>query len=217
MGTFIEVQVPLGEDQGKVAVLFAGQMQARSRELISDYDLYDLQRKRCVARLKAYPRCTESAMALFLRLLLEADSDVLGQEFQGALLVNQLVGPQIRKSLVCEVLLARQADTKVAVTLLSPEALVTDLLVGVESGATTRAVICASLVAALGWRSTPAPLYPPLSAAPIQKGIGQYPFVCLDELPPLTAHRVRRYFHLSPDEKTLDAERWQSFASRLVR
>lgn len=216
MGTFIEVQVPSDEDR-KVELLFAGRMQARSRELISDYDLYDLQRKRYVARLKAYPRCTESAMALFLRLLLEAKSDVLGQRFQGALIVNQLVGPQIRKSLACEVLLAQQVDAEVAVTLLSPEALVAGHLISLEAEATARAVVRASLVAALGWRSTPGPLYPPLSAVPIRRGIGFTPSVRLNELPPLTAHRVRRYFHLSPDEETLDAERWQLFASRLVR
>lgn len=216
MATFVRIRASSAQCHGRAPQLFVGRMQARSRELTSDYDLYDLERGRSVAHLEAYPRGTESAIALFLRLLLRAEAHVLGQVFQDALETEILVGPDLSRSLTCEVLHIKRLESSVVVTLLSPEALVADRQVRVESGANVRSVVCTTLVSAMGWLSAPAALPAPLSEVLLRNGAEHGRFIALADLPALTAQRVRTYFGLSPCEDVLDAQLWMKFLRRLI-
>jgi len=215
VATFVVVRVPAGDRFGNSPPLLTARMQPRSLELTSDYELFDINQGRTVAHLVAYPRCTECAMALFLRLLLRAESNVLSQEFHEELAIDVLVGESLKRVQTCEALRIRRSATSVTVALVSPDALVAGILVNVKDRASARSVVCASLMEALQWHDTPAAFPCSLMDVHIRKGLGRSRYVRLGDFPRLTAQRLRAYFGLSLYEERIDVRLWKIFVRRL--
>src|SRR6516225_9536680 len=125
MGVFVRVTAPTCKPLQNRPV-FAGQLVPRSRELLSDYNLCDLEASRSIACIDQYPRGTETGLALFLRLLLNAERGHLAHRFDEDVMVALSTGSSPTTLFAHEILHICRDGLSARISLLSPAGLVAD-------------------------------------------------------------------------------------------
>jgi hypothetical protein len=214
MGIFVVVQATESQRQGGRLRIYELRQSTFTMGLVADYALVDWAAAEEVAEIKRYPRCTETGLTLFLRMLKNASKEVLCEPVVGDIAVSLRIAGDPLRPLEAEHLHLKAEDSSLLVHLLSPAALVAGMRVSVRPVPSVREAICEAMRSALGWGDL-LPLPPiPLSDVPVRRSPLGREYVCLSDVPPLPRQYLRLHFCQSPEDQTIQAGRWHAFLSR---
>lgn len=212
MGVFVKVQhaasdaLDLRHDK-----IFEVRQSPSTTALVSGYRLIDLATGEEVSQMERYPRCTETGLTLFIRMLKNSPSHVLAECASGHLNVALQLGPEPSRVLEREILDIRVEETAMVVDLLSPAALVAGERIYAHRNQSVRDAICKAMGTALGWGELPPGPPIPLSDVPLRRTPAGDQYVRLMDVPPLTRQYLRLHFCRSLRAQRLPASLWRAF------
>lgn len=214
MGAFIHVETSERFDGvAGSSTAFVGQIVGRPRESFVDYELRALRgssRWRSVATLGAYPRWSEPALALFVRLLVCTPATLLSGPAPAWLRVRFSVGPFERMGRVEEVL---EVDVEAARRRACFRSFFKQVRrdLGPAPGNSLRDVVRCALHATLDWGDTMPPAPASLLSVPVRRDAAGIAVVHLADVPDHTVPYLLRAAALTPAAHLLPAHFWYAF------
>ena len=213
MGVFVTVH--MSEERPGLDSEWTFEIRSRPRVgdlLVADYALVDLGSGHDVLTVENYPKCTETGLTLFLRMLKQPACQILSTPAKGSVSVQVQMGNDLSMALEREVLQISINKAVLFVALLSPGGLVAGKRIPFQGARrTVREAICLSMGGALGWGELLPEAPTPLSSVCLRKTIGGSEYVCLSDVPPIPRQYLQRHFVQSADDRTLPATLWRQF------
>lgn len=214
MGLFVRVQYSETERGVDLVLIYEVRKLASKPSLVSDYALCEYASGKEISRITAYPRCVESGLTLFARLLKSASGYALSRPAVGRIAVSLRIGDEPMRAVERELLQLSIEDTSFIVDLLSPAGLVAGRRVAAQPAPSILCAICEGMRNALGWSGIDRHPPQPLSAIPVRRTASGGEYVYLSDVPPLPRQYLLLHLCPSMEDQTIQASVWRALLGR---